>query len=302
MKTTVVAIGIGIAVLVLLVLAGATFLRLRPLTVYAWTTRSALTRAGLHKVTVDSPAGKQVVWTGGSGPVMVLLHGAGDQAGTWSGVAPALAKTHTLIIPDLAGHGGSAPEAGPIETKAIYEGVVATIDALAPRQKVIVVGNSLGGWMAMLVAYRRPESVAMVVCVDGGAMKGSNEPARLLPKSRAEARESVAQTRDVKSAAIPDYVLDDIVRQATKGSLARFAATAASMDAWVLDEAKLGEIQAPVRLIWGASDRLMPLDYARRMEGALKDVRLHVIADCGHVPQVECPGPFLAALEKAVAK
>jgi Predicted hydrolases or acyltransferases (alpha/beta hydrolase superfamily) len=297
-----VAIGIGIAVLVLLVLAGASFLRLRPLTVYAWSTRSALTRAGLHKVMVDSPAGPQVVWTGGSGPVMVLLHGAGDQAGTWSRVAPALAKTHTLIVPDLAGHGGSAPKSGPIEAKAIFEGVVATLDALAPGQKVILAGNSLGGWMAMLVAHRRPESVAMVVCVDGGAMKGSNEQASVLPKNRAEARASIAQTRDAKSTPIPDYVLDDIVRQATTGSLGRFASSVASMDAWVLDEAALGEIQAPVRLIWGASDRLMPLDYARRMEAALKDVRLHVIDACGHVPQVECPGPFLAALEEAVAK
>lgn len=300
--TPLVAIGIGIAILVLLVIAGASYFLSRPLAVYAWTTRSALTRAGLHKVTVDSPAGKQVVWTGGSGPVMVLLHGAGDQAGTWSRVAPALAKTHTLIIPDLAGHGSSAPKRGTIETKAIYEGIISTIDALAPKQKVILAGNSLGGWMAMLVAHRRPESVAMVICVDGGAIKGSNAQANVLPKNRAEARNSIALTRDAKSPAIPDFVLDDIVRQATKGSLARFAASAASMDAWVLDEAALGEIQAPVRLIWGASDRLIPLDYARRMEGALKDARLEVIPDCGHVPQVECPGPLLAALEKAVAK
>lgn len=302
MKRTVVAIGIGLAVLVLLVLAGASFLRLRPLTVYAWSTRSALAKAGLHKVTVDSPAGPQIVWTGGSGPVMVLLHGAGDQAGTWSRVAPTLAKRYTLIVPDLAGHGGSAPRSGPIETKAIFEGVTATLDTLAPGRKVILAGNSLGGWMAMLVAHRRPESVAMVVAIDGGAIKGGNEHANVLPKNRAEARASIAQSRDAKSVAIPDYVLDDLVRQATKGSLGRFASTAASMDAWVLDEAAIGEIKVPVRLVWGASDRLIPLDYARRMEATLKDARLEVIPDCGHVPQVECPGPFLAAFEKAVAK
>jgi pimeloyl-ACP methyl ester carboxylesterase len=44
----------------------------------------------------------------------------------------------------------------------------------------------------------------------------------------------------------------------------------------------------------------MPLDYARRMEAVLKDVRLHVIDACGHVPQVECPEPFLAALKEAI--
>lgn len=295
------AIVIGIAVLlVLVVLGGVWMFRFRPLSVYAWTTRSALARAGLHKVTVSSPAGPQVVWTGGSGPVMVLLHGAGDQAGTWFRVAPALVKTHTLIVPDLAGHGGSAPRRGPIAAQAVYEGVVATLDALAPGQRVTVVGNSLGGWMAMLVAHRRPESVAMIVCVDGGAMKGSNEHARVLPKTRAEASEAVAQTRDPGSAPIADYVLDDIVRMATTGPLARFAATVGSMDAWILDEAALREIRVPVRLIWGASDRLMPLEYAKRMEAALPDVRLAVLDACGHVPQVECPTAFLAALRGAL--
>ena len=298
MKRTIVGVVIGFAVVFVgAVIAGIWLLRFRPLTVYAWSTRSALTRAGLHKVTVSSPAGPQIVWTGGHGPIVVLLHGAGDQAGTWSGVVPALIKTHTLIVPDLAGHGGSAPRSGPIEPKAVYDGVVAAIDALAPAQRVTLVGNSLGAWMAMLVARRDPGRVALLVCVDGGAIKGDNGRARILPKTRMEARESVAQTRDPKSMPIPDYVLDDIIRQARHGALARFASTEASMDAFVLDDAALREIRTPVRLIWGASDRLMPLDYARRMAAALPDVRLDIIAACGHVPQVECPSRFLTALE-----
>jgi pimeloyl-ACP methyl ester carboxylesterase len=302
MKTVVKVILIGLAaLLVLAVLTGLWLFRFRPLTLYAWTTRSALSRAGLHKVTVSSPAGPQLVWTGGHGPVLVLLHGAGDQAGTWFEVVPQLVRDHTLIVPDLAGHGGSAPRRGPIHVQAIYEGVVATLDALAPGQRVTIAGNSLGAWMAMLVAQRHRDRVAMVVCIDGGAMKGSNEHALVLPKSRAEARESIAQTRDARSARVPDYVLDDIVRQATKGPLARFAATADSMDAWVLDETALRGIDAPVRLIWGASDRLMPLDYAHRMAASLRDVRLQVIDACGHVPQVECPNRLLPALQLALA-
>jgi pimeloyl-ACP methyl ester carboxylesterase len=300
-RKTVVAIVIGLAaLLVLAVLAGVWLFRFRPLTVYAWTTRSALARAGLHKTTVESPAGPQVVWTGGSGPKLVLLHGAGDQAGTWFRVAPALARDHTLIVPDLAGHGGSAPRTGPIEASAVYAGVVATIDALAPGERVTIVGNSLGGWMAMLEAHRRPDRVAMAVCVGGGAVRGGNEHARVLPRTRAEARESVAATRDPGSAPIADYVLDDIVRMASTGPLARFAATVSSMEAFILDDAALREIRVPVRLIWGASDRLMPLQYAERMEAALPDVRLATLDTCGHVPQVECPTAFLAALRQAL--
>jgi pimeloyl-ACP methyl ester carboxylesterase len=131
------------------------------------------------------------------------------------------------------------------------EGVEAVLDALTPRQKVVLVGNSLGAWVAMLIAQRNPERVSLAVCVDGGAIRGSNLHARVLPRNRHEARESVEQTRDRRSPHVPDFVLDDIVRQAHQGSLARFAATEATMNHYLLDEAQLREIAVPVRLIWG---------------------------------------------------
>ncbi len=275
-------------------------LRYRPLTVFAWQTRLALRTAGLHKVKVATPAGPQFAFVGGTGPAVVLLHGAGDNAGTWFRVVPNLVKAHTLIVPDLAGHGASAPHSGPIEVRAVLDGVEAVLDALAPRQRVVLVGNSLGAWMAMLVARRHPERVALAVCIDGGAMKGSNVHARVLPRTRAEARESVAQTRDLASAPVPDFVLDDIVRQAREGSLARFAATAATMEAYVLDDAQLRELCVPVQLIWGASDRLVPLDYAERMKAQLPQAGLLTIERCGHVPQIECPQELLGALKQAL--
>jgi pimeloyl-ACP methyl ester carboxylesterase len=292
-----------IAVLAAVVGAGAWLgwmLCYRPLTVFAWQTRLALQTAGLHRVKVAAPAGPQFAFVGGVGPMVVLLHGAGDNAGTWFRVVPELVKAHTLIVPDLAGHGASAPHSGPIEVKAVLDGVEAVLDALAPRQRVVLVGNSLGAWMAMLVAHRYPERVVLAVCIDGGAMKGSNVHARVLPGTRAEARESVAQTRDPASPPVPDFVLDDIVRQAKAGPLGRFAATAATMEAYVLDDAQLQELRVPVQLIWGASDRLVPLDYAERMKARLPQARLLTIERCGHVPQIECPQQLLSVLKEAL--
>ena len=274
--------------------------RYRPLTVFAWQTRAALRTAGLRKTRVVAPIGEQTVFVGGQGPVVVLLHGAGDNAGTWFKVAPALIGTHRLVVPDLAGHGGSAPERGPIDIKDVLGGVEAVLDAVAPGEKVVLVGNSLGAWIAMLVAQRRPERVALAVCVDGGAMQGSNLSARLLPRDRREARESVAQTRDAASPPVPDFVLDDIVRQAREGPLARFAATASTMGSYVLDEAQLRAIAVPVRLIWGRSDTLVPLEYGERMRGLLPHAGLVTLERCGHVPQIECPDAFVAALRKAL--
>ncbi len=292
-----------VVIVAVVVAAGAWvgwMVRYRPLTVFAWQTRAALRMAGLRKVHVAAPAGEQTVFVGGRGPVVVLLHGAGDNAGTWFNVVPELIGSHRLIVPDLAGHGDSAPRSGPIDFSAVLDGVNAVLDALAPRQKVIIVGNSLGAWIAMVVARDRPDRVALAVCVDGGALLGSNARARILPKDRQEARESVAQTRDPASAPVPGFVLDDIVRHARVGSLARFAATEATMDRWVLDEAQLREIAVPVRLIWGRSDRLVPLDYAEKLRAALPAAELVVLDRCGHVPQIECPDAFLAALKQTL--
>jgi pimeloyl-ACP methyl ester carboxylesterase len=275
-------------------------IRYRPLSVFAWQTRLALRSSGLHKVRVQAPAGPQTAFIGGTGPTVVLLHGAGDNAGTWYRMAPELVKTHTLIVPDLAGHGDSAPRSGPIDARAVLDGLTAVLDSLAPNRRVVIVGNSLGAWMGMLIAHRHPERVALLVCIDGGAIKGENVHARVLPRTRAEARDSVAQTRDPASAPIPGFVLDDIVRQARVGPLGRFAATAATMEAYVLDDAELHTIAVPVRLIWGASDRLVPVAYAKRMLAQLPNATLVTLDHCGHVPQVECPDKLLAALRQAM--
>jgi pimeloyl-ACP methyl ester carboxylesterase len=295
-----IGLSVGISVLAILVAGGMTagwWMVKRPLEVWAWGTRQTLTGAGLKRIVVGTPVGSQTVFVGGSGPVLVLLHGAGDQAGTWANVAPALVKQYTLVVPDLAGHGDSAPSTGPIETSAVFRALEAVIADQAGGRRVTIVGNSLGAWMAMVLAARHPDWVERVVAVNGGALKHVNTSVKLLPRNRAEARETMAQVRDAAAPPIPDAVLDDLVRLAKVGPIARFAATAASMEAWVLTEEQLRTLKVPVRLIWGASDQLMPLDYARRLEAALPDVKLVTLEHCGHAPQQEAPRRFLAALQ-----
>ncbi|MEW6337618.1 MAG: alpha/beta hydrolase [Acidobacteriota bacterium] len=292
-----IALAVALAVLASTAIAvGAWLFVKRPLALYAWSTRGALARSGLVKIQADTPAGAQTVFTGGRGPATVLLHGAGDQAGTWFLVVPELAKKRSLIVPDLAGHGDSAPEKGPIAFTQVLEGVEGVIRSLAAGRKVTVVGNSLGAWVGIHVALRHPEWIERVVCVNGGPLRGSSGASAVLPRTREEARASVALTRDPASRPIPDKVLDDIVRQARVGPLARFAATASTMEPWVLADEQLGALKVPVDIVWGASDRLMPVEYARRMQAAIPGARLQTLEACGHVPQVECPLALIAAL------
>lgn len=269
----------------------------RPLDAIAWLNRRALVKAGIERTNLDSPAGRQVVWRGGTGPTVMLIHGAGDRAETWSRVAADLVRDHALVIPELAGHGGSEPTTGPISLDQIVAGAEADLGSCG-ASPVTLVGNSLGAWVAMILAERHPDRVAMVVAVNGGAIRGQRA-VNLLPSTRAEAAELTAQLRDPASIAVPPFMLDDIVRQARTGPLARLAETSGSMERWLLDD-RLGSITTPVVLVWGESDQVMPLEYARRMMAGLPHATLVTIPKCGHVPQVECSADFIKTLRSVL--
>ncbi len=195
-----------LAAVLLLVLAGiVVFLiaRMRPLAMYAASGRRALLSAGLSKSAIPSPVGPQTVFKGGSGPVLVLLHGAGDQAAAWSIVAPKLLPGRTLVVPDLAGHGDSAPEKGPLPVETLLAGLAAVLDEAAPKERVTIVGNSLGAWLACLWAKDHPERVERIVLVNGGPLKHVAEGLTLQPKNRAEARKTIDALRDPARSASP---------------------------------------------------------------------------------------------------
>ena len=303
MRSTVIRIVVTVAALAAVaLLAGVWTVWKRPLAVDAWVSRRALGRAGLEKSHIDGPAGRLTVWEGGAGPTLVLLHGAGDQAGAWARVAPGLVSDHRLVIPDLPGHGGSAPEEGPLHLPAIVAGVEAVMDARVPAgETATLIGNSLGAWVAALYAVDHPDRVDRLVWVNGGPVTGDHPAATLMPENRAQADKLMQLLMGPATPPVPGFVLDDIVRWAHRGPVGRLAATAGEMAEYVLD-GKLDRVRVPVDLVWGDADGLMDLDYAQRLLDGLPAARLTTVHGCGHVPQRECPDRFLKALTQALAQ
>jgi pimeloyl-ACP methyl ester carboxylesterase len=294
------------AVLVLVVAAilgalggAAAFVR-HPFWLFERLGKLALRSAGLARTEVVGPRGRLVYWRGGSGPVLVLLHGANDQAGAWGRVAKPLASSHHLIVPDLAGHGESEPGEGPLTVADLLAGVEALLDAERVGERAALVGNSMGGWLALLTARAHPERVGHVVLVNGAAIRGDGPPAAisLLPKTRDEARRAMDALLDPASPRVAAFVLDDLVRRAPTSPLARLLPSAASPE-HALD-GRLSQIGTPVTLLWGESDRLMPVAYAERVARELPAARLEVLPRCGHMPQRECPDGLVRALERAL--
>ncbi|HVS03401.1 MAG TPA: alpha/beta hydrolase [Thermoanaerobaculia bacterium] len=270
-----------------------------PLAQLAAAGRAALAAASFERLEVAAAGRRLVAWRGGAGPHLVLLHGSGQQAAAWAAVAPALAEEHTVHALDLPGHGDSEPASGPLAMADVVAGL--EVYLLALDGEAILVGNSMGAWLATLQAHRHPERVARVVLVNGGALLNVPEPGlTLTPADREQARQVMAALRDPASPPLPDEVLDDIVLRSKAGPIGRMLQDMPGLVAHLLD-GRLHEVAAPVDILWGASDRLMPLAYARRMQGQLPRARLTVLEGCGHVPASECPQRFLQALRGVLA-
>ena len=290
-----VALGLAAVVFFFALVLTIRFFR-HPIATTIWFRRKRLQLAGFAKTTIETSVGPQIVWRGGNGPLFVLLHGAGDQAGTWHKIAPDLAKQYSLLMPDLAGHGQSAPSSEPLSLGTILGALEQVLDSAAWKsERIILAGNSLGAWIAMLYARKHAERVSRLVLIDGGALKNDQAFATLLPKNRDEARRGFDAILDPASPRPPAFVLDDLVRVTNHGTMARLMASIAEASDYVLD-GKLGDFPVPVDIVWGASDRLVPLDYARRIEAQLPAARLTVIENCGHAPQIECSGKLLQVL------
>jgi pimeloyl-ACP methyl ester carboxylesterase len=300
--------GLAIKIVLLLVFAAVAtsivfsiLFFLRPIATTVWLRRSALRRAGLRKTTLTTTVGKQIVWHGGGGPLLVLLHGAGDQAGTWSKVVPELKRHFQLLIPDLAGHGESDPVEGVLSLGTLLTALEQVLDAVPWRDAPLVLaGNSLGAWMTMLYAQKYPNRVTRVILIDGCPIKDALE-INIMPKDREEARRALDTVLDPSTPRWPNFVLDDLVRVSNTGPISRLRAAGEEDISKYLLEDKLPSFPLPVDLIWGASDRLVPLDYAKKLQSQLPHCTLTLIERCGHAPQFERPQKFTQVLLQILA-
>jgi pimeloyl-ACP methyl ester carboxylesterase len=108
----------------------------------------------------------------GSGPPIVLMHGITAASVVWERVGPRLARNHTVLAPDLLGHGQSAKPRGDYSMGAFASGIRDLVLSLG-LGPATVVGHSLGGGVAMQFAYPFPERVGRLALVSSGGLRRS---------------------------------------------------------------------------------------------------------------------------------
>jgi pimeloyl-ACP methyl ester carboxylesterase len=243
-------------------------------------------------------------WAGGEGPPLVLVHGLSGAAVNFTELAPLLARGRRVLVPDLPGHGETEPLEGleSIDDVAEHAAAVAEYEGMLPAA---VLGYSMGGVVALRLAVSRPDAVsALALVAPAGivsttrraeiwlAVTGALKPARVA----ARFRRAIAGRRALRypvfgiwGAAEPQALSPEAVLGFLDGP-ARHTDVGSSARALLKDDPRpdLDHVRCPVFLLWGARDRLTPLEdgfeYARRLRCPIR-----VVPAAGHLVVGEYP-------------
>jgi 2-hydroxy-6-oxonona-2,4-dienedioate hydrolase len=254
----------------------------------------------------------------GTGPPLVLLHGAGDNALDWQWVMLALAATHRVFAPDLPGSPDSARPVADYSPAFFERFVAAFVDALDIGRATFV-GNSLGGFISLRLALSDSTRVRALVLADSAGLGRAVNPAF-----------TSVNVPGLGEAAIPFWRTPAGAYQRAWGRTALlFAHPAGVPRQWLAEQRRLalspGYLEAhlsvlraqvdlggqrevlvdrlpsltiPTLVVWGKRDRVFPESQVRDAVAYLPEGTLALIPDCGHMPHVECPDRFLAALDR----
>jgi pimeloyl-ACP methyl ester carboxylesterase len=257
----------------------------------------------------------------GEGPALLLIHGMAGSSAAWRDVMAPLAADHRVIAPDLLGHGESAKPLGDYSLGAFASGLRDLLGVLG-IERATVVGQSLGGGVAMQLAYQHPEMCERLVLVNSGglgrevslilraaALPGAEYvmPA-LFPSFAREQGDKVSRflhRKGIRSGRIAEMWL--AYRSLTEPENRRaFARTLRAVidpggqSVSAKDRLYLAAA-VPTMIVWGDSDPIIPVAHAYEAHEVIKGSRLEILADVGHFPHVEEPQRFVELLNDFMA-
>jgi pimeloyl-ACP methyl ester carboxylesterase len=273
---------------------------------------------------VRLPGRRVSTLTMGDGPDVLLIHGLGATKSSFFDTAAALTRSgYRVHALDLPGFGSSSkPLAGPYSARWFADSVVDVMDALG-IESAHLVGNSMGGRVAIEVGLRAPTRVKAValLCPAVAFVRRDWHPLvrilrpelGLLPHNisrRAVAAQfwSLFADRDQVDPAVADVVVDAFRHiYASKGARLAFLTAARNI---YLERPfgrggfypRLADLDAPALFVWGTHDKLVPAGLRHHVANWLPTARQVVLESCGHVPQVERPDETIALLREFLAK
>lgn len=248
-------------------------------------------------------------------PPLLLVHGLGSDASQdWYRVADRLDDRYYVVVLDLPGFGrSSAPESGEVTP----ENYARLLDWLIERESlddVRLVGHSMGGAIALYYASQHADRLHNLTLISAAGIlhksayvKELTERSFELPSLPAPlerpARRLMASVRSLVDdfstlPPIADFIRSDGVFGKLLGDQTTIKAALALME--VDFSIALDQVSLPVTLIWGGNDRAAPLRTGHLLDGRLRHSRMHLLPQSGHIPMIDQPEAFQAALTSAL--
>jgi pimeloyl-ACP methyl ester carboxylesterase len=257
----------------------------------------------------------------GEGPAIVLVHGITARSWTWRYVAPSLAERYTVLAPDMLGHGESAKPRGDYSLGAYASGVRDLMTVLG-IERATFVGHSLGGGVAMQLAYQFPERCERLVLVSSGGLGREVSPllrAATLPGSeivlpllassgllelgrRVGSALSAIGLRpgtDVEEIARGHASLHDAEARAAFLHTLRSIIDPGGQRVDARDRLYLAE-HVPTMLVWGEKDSVIPVKHGYEAQDLVPGSRLEVFEKAGHHPHLDEPARFADLLAEFI--
>jgi pimeloyl-ACP methyl ester carboxylesterase len=255
---------------------------------------------------------------GDRGPVLILLHGMAGSSRTWEPALARLGARFRVVAPDLPGHGETdKPADGDYSLGALASSVRDLMVALGHR-RATVVGQSLGGGVAMQFAYQFPERCERLVLVGSGglgrevspllralAFPGVEYASPLLFASwwREAGRGVLGALRRVglRPSAHADEIwrsYESLTDPVTRAAFLRtLHAVVGPGGQSVSAHDRLGLASSvPTLIVWGTADGIIPVQHAHAAHAALPESRLELFEGVGHFPHCEAPDRFAEVL------
>ena len=264
---------------------------------------------GAPEVLTAGAGGRKISYAGDGrdGNVVLLVHGYGGDRNSWLFLQEPLAAKYRVYALDLPGHGTSAKDVGDGSTGVLADAVVAVLDALGATRAHLV-GHSMGGAVALVVAARDPARIASLTLIapsgfgpeiNAGFLRGFAGA-----QTRRELKPLVGQLFADESLVTRQLVDDLLAYKRLDGvdeALHALAGALLDGDAQRGDSAALVAAvggTVPVTVVWGAADRIIPAAQAEAVGGAIR----HLIDGAGHMPHMERPGEVQTAIEQTIAR
>lgn len=245
----------------------------------------------------------------GAGYPVIMLHGTGPGANGWSNfrnTVPAFSDRYRVIVPDLPRYGKSSKIAIQGPRLTLLSGVIRQfMDSIGVEQAHII-GNSMGGQVAMKLALDTPDRVGRLVVIGSPPVRWSimgpspAEGIRMIEGYYKGEGPTLEKMRAILKSIVYDqrFATEEVIRERYESSIDPEAIAANAGPVWEKEslEGRLEEIRTPMLLIWGQDDRFASLDIGLRMVRELGNARLLVFSRCGHWAQVEHANEFNSAV------